>query len=518
MNRDSRRAGASPAPTGGWQIVRSLIHLPVVAAVLTVLGCDLARESGDADARSADDHWRIVQAYIDMDTAWHAKTDEIYMANDSDEERDRRLEEERGEHPDIMLAVTAARAIVDAGGEHVLDAARFLVNHPPGLSITEEHDIAFGMATLKSLVGPDWSVVEALKTRQDVWEKRRDEIYEGDYPVDDRRALLDELGHRPPEDSAATAAALLIVEQGSAHENAGEAAEFLIRPGVGAPAPETAVMAARLLLEHFPDYENWPMVLAWMDWSRPWDRVGSVDEFIAEMTEGATDPVVRATARYYAAAGLMVEVNRASVSPEERDDMRERALEHAMGLSLGVEDEEFLKSASDDNESTPRTLAEIEASLVHGIRHGTVGAILADETGRRLDGSEEKLSAYAGKVLLLDFWATWCGPCVAALPDLRELAAAYPKDRFEILGISVDEEVETVIEFMEDEPMPWAQWHIGSTSELMRSWQIRAYPTYMVIDADGKILRRGSGLVESRSLIEEALDDLPAAPSTASEA
>ncbi|MDE0421283.1 MAG: TlpA disulfide reductase family protein [Gammaproteobacteria bacterium] len=475
----------------------------------------MSTDPGDAQTPSVDDHWRIVQAYIDMDTAWHAKTEEIYRAESSDEERERRLKEERGEHPDIMLAVTAARAIVDAGDERALDAARFLVEHPTGLSATEQDDIEFGMSSLKSLVGPDWAVVETLKTRQDDWEMQRDEIYEADYAVDERRALLDELGS-PPKDAAATAAALLIVAQGAAHEHAGEAAEFLIKPGVSAPGPETAVMAARSLLEHFPDYDNWPMVLAWMDWSRPWDRGGAVDEFIAEMTGGAADPVVRATARYYAAAALMVNLNRASVLPEEREDMRARALAHAMGLSLGVEGEEFLKS-SEDSESTPRTLAQIEASLIHGIRHATVGAILADETGRRLDGSDEKLSAYAGKVLLLDFWATWCGPCVGALPDLRELAAAHPKDHFEILAISVDEEVETVIEFMEDEPMPWAQWHVGNKSELIGSWQIRAYPTYMVIDAQGEILARGLGLAESRSLIEEALGDLPAS-TAASEA
>ena len=458
---------------------------------------------------SADDHWKIVQAYIDMDTAWHAKTNEIYRADDPDEERERRLAEERGEHPDIMLAVTAARAIVDAGGERVLDAAKFLVEHPQGLSTTENEDIEYGMAALKSLVGPDWSRVETLKNAQDEWQQRYDEIIDADIPDEEKRGRLDELGRLAPEDAAATAAALVIVEFGSGHEKSREAAEFLIKPGVGAPAPETALMGARALLEHLPDYDDWANVLSWLEGVRPWDTTGGVYEFIAEMAATATDPVVRATARYFAATVLVFDMGRDSLTPEERAELRRRALEHATGLSLGVEEEAFVRELTVDGESVTKTLAETEAMLVYGLRHATPGGTLADETGRRLDGSEEKLSIYAGKVVLVDFWATWCGPCVAALPELRELAAAHPKDRFEILAISVDEEVETVIEFLEEEPMPWANWHIGTQSELARNWQIRAFPTYLVVDDDGTILSRGLTLEASKALIEQALNGTP---------
>ena len=509
MNRDSR--------TWKW-LNRRLFSLPVAATVLAMFGCDASRDSENAQATSADDRWKIVQAYIDMDTAWHAKTDEIFRADYPDEERERRLKEERGEHPDIMLAVTAARAIVDAGGDRVLDAAKFLVEHPRNLSSTEDQDIEFGIVALKSLVGPDWSLVEGLRNDQDEWQLRYSEIDDADLPDEEKRARRDELGD-VPEDTAAVAAALAIVELGTEHEHGAEAAEFLIKPGSGPPSPETALMAAKAALEHLPDYDNWTNVFSWLDGVRPWDTTGGVYEFIAEMAANATDPVDRATARYFAAAALMDNLGRGSVTPEKRDDLRRRALEHAIGLSLGVEEESFVRELTVDGESVTKTLAETEAMLVHGIRHATTGGTLADETGRRLDGSEEKLSAYAGKVVLLDFWATWCGPCIGALPELRELATAYPKDRFEILAISVDEEVETVVEFLEEEPMPWAHWHIGVGSELGRSWLIRRYPTYMVVDVDGTILSRGATLEESRTLIEEALGELPpAAGSTTSEA
>ena len=505
MNRDSRP----------WKRVCPVIHLSIAAAALAILGCGVSGDSDDAQVPSADDHWKIVQAYIDMDTAWHAKTNEIYMADDPDEERERRLTEERGEHPDIMLAVTAARAIVDAGGERALDAARFLVEHPRNLSSTDDQDIEYGMAALKSLVGPDWTVIEALKERQDDWQKRRAEIADADVSDEEKRGRLDELGRLAPEDAAATAAALLIVELGPDHEKSRDAAEFLIKRGVGAPAPETALMGARALLEHLPDYDDWTNVLSWLEGVRPWDTTGGVYEFIAEMAVTATDPVVRATARYFAATVLMYDMGGDSLTPEERADMRRRALEHATGLSLGVEEEAFVRELTVDGESVTKTLAERESMLVYGLRHATPGGTLADETGRRLDGSEEKLSAYAGKVVLLDFWATWCGPCVGALPKLRELAAAHPKDRFEILAISVDDEAETVIEFLEEEPMPWAHWHLGAQSELGRSWQIRSFPTYLVVDADGTILSRGLTLEASKALIEQALNGTPSVGSEA---
>ena len=69
-------------------------------------------------------------------------------------------------------------------------------------------------------------------------------------------------------------------------------------------------------------------------------------------------------------------------------------------------------------------------------------------------------------------------------------------------------------EFMEGEPMPWAQWHVGEYSELARSWQIRMYPTYVVVDENGLIMGRSSDLQASRALIEQALG---AEHSTASE-
>ena len=156
--------------------------------------------------------------------------------------------------------------------------------------------------------------------------------------------------------------------------------------------------------------------------------------------------------------------------------------------------------ASENPMSQPPAEAEFRS-----IRRGT----LPDVAGTRLDGVEERLSDYRGRIVLLDFWATWCGPCVAALPKLRELVAGLPADRFALVGISVDEELGTVTRFIEDEPMPWTNWHVGEGSDPARLLRIKALPTYVLADENGKILTRTGGLIPPFiSLIEKAVDHL----------
>jgi thiol-disulfide isomerase/thioredoxin len=121
----------------------------------------------------------------------------------------------------------------------------------------------------------------------------------------------------------------------------------------------------------------------------------------------------------------------------------------------------------------------------------TVGSTVPDVTGRRLDGTEDSLLAYRGRVVLIDFWATWCAPCVNTLPTLRELVAEIPADRFTLLSISVDDDRETVTRFMEDEPMPWANWYAGpGRDSIARAWGIRGFPTYVLVNDQGLVLAR----------------------------
>ena len=357
-------------------------------------------------------------------------------------------------------------------------------------------------------VGPDWAVVEKYLKQHRAWSKSNAERAIRSKPSDkSMRELLESLAN-PPDVGRAIAAATAILDLAGAHDKTIEAAEFLVmRAHFGRNSDQHMYVGAKALLAYAPGYQKWLQVLSHMDSRRMF--VGpAIDTFFEELASEAEDAVLRANGNYYVAAGFMRAANRFSGPAGNREVMRQRAIEAATGLSASVEAEKFL-GAYRDGTAIPQTLAEAEVDLLRSIRHGTVGATLPDVKGTRLDGIEECLSDYRGRIVLLDFWATWCGPCVVALPKLRELVAKLPPDRFAMVAISVDEELGTVTQFIEDEPLPWTNWHAGERSDFGRLLRIRGYPTYVLVDEHGKILARLNGLIPPfTSLIEKAVDQL----------
>ena len=444
-------------------------------------------------AAATEPNWQLVEAYLELDEAWHQKDREITAADVSSEEKERRRKEERGEHPDIGLAVASARAIIESDGKRAVESAQFLMEHTLGLSPTADSDIEFGTMALAQRIGPDWSVVERF--------------------TNPPKGFLARLFSAAPSGTKALAAARAIVDLGGTHDRTIDAAEFLVANGaaIRGGGPNNVLAGIRTLESHRPDYDDWPRMF--MHLGRSAGGFAEIDEFLTSKTTEDNAAVVRATARYYAAYRLARSINTAS--DEERDAYRERALNFASGLSAGVEDEEFVAKGRDaEGKATTQTLAEAERDILATLRYATVGGMVSDFAGVDLNGVEESLADYGGRVVLVDFWATWCGPCIAGLPKLRDLVAELPTERFEILSISIDQELESVMDFQEDEPMPWAQWHIGVGSELAKTWQVNAIPAYVLIDTRGKILAKGNALSDDflarlRQAVADAHEDDP---------
>ena len=113
--------------------------------------------------------------------------------------------------------------------------------------------------------------------------------------------------------------------------------------------------------------------------------------------------------------------------------------------------------------------------------------------GKTLDGKAISLNDYRGKVVLLDFWATWCGPCVEELPTIHDTYRKYHDEGFEVIGISTDLEDSVLRDFIKEREMPWPQIHELMTDKVSngRNYKLSGIPFALLIGRDGKIAALG---------------------------
>ena len=125
------------------------------------------------------------------------------------------------------------------------------------------------------------------------------------------------------------------------------------------------------------------------------------------------------------------------------------------------------------------------------------------------DGEEKTLADLRGNVVLLDFWATWCGPCIEATPDLKALYERYKHhDDFTLLALSLDTEVEKPKKYVEENEITWTQGFLGSWSETTapERFGVQGIPSLILIDAEGTVIARGHVAAQIEDALEEALD------------
>lgn len=209
----------------------------------------------------------------------------------------------------------------------------------------------------------------------------------------------------------------------------------------------------------------------------------------------------KAKALFALGSSLIRQAGGAGVNPKDAA----RAEEEAEKAMTRLE-----KEFADIKDPRGRLLADQSKGMLFEIRHLGIGKVAPEVKCQKLEKgdtlSDDTLKAYRGKVVVVDIWATWCGPCRAMIPHEREMVERLKDKPFALISVSGDDKVETLRTFLAKEPMPWVHW-FANRGGILKDWNIRFFPTIYVIDKAGVIRFkniRGEALEKAVvSLLEE---------------
>ncbi len=152
------------------------------------------------------------------------------------------------------------------------------------------------------------------------------------------------------------------------------------------------------------------------------------------------------------------------------------------------------------NGKYPELHKQAELSLFRVAPEGLVFPEFPEGT-KDMEGKAIKVADNRGKILLLDFWATWCTPCLGEIPHMVKAYEEYHDKGFEIVGISFDQSKEKLLQFTDKQKMTWRQYFdgLGWGNKIGKAYGIQAIPAMYLLDKDGKVITnnaRGGRLEE----------------------
>jgi len=141
-----------------------------------------------------------------------------------------------------------------------------------------------------------------------------------------------------------------------------------------------------------------------------------------------------------------------------------------------------------------------------------LGEMVPDFAATDLEGEPISIEAYRGKVVLVDFWAVWCGPCVAEMPNVKKVYEKYKDKGFDIIGISLDSDETSLRNYLNENEIPWRQVFSGKgwQSPVAQQYGIYSIPNMWLIDKEGKLLSNKARGEKLESMVAKALKEGPA--------
>ncbi len=252
-------------------------------------------------------------------------------------------------------------------------------------------------------------------------------------------------------------------------------------------------------LKQYPqDPRHWEVQLQRVFFLKDAENIPN-DEYVNTLKTVATAPDASAVARHRARA-VLLQTDLEGVKPSD-------------GLTPALEKEitDYEKDFPDDESG--KDLVEFRVQLLQASAPDKVNGVLeelskspnkstADTARNKLalatqpldlkfdsatDGKAVDLSKLHGKVVLLDFWATWCGPCMAKLPEIQKINGKYKGKDFQLIGISLDEDKDALLKTVKAKGMDWPEYFDGKgwESEVGTRFGVRSIPAAWLVDKKG---------------------------------
>jgi peroxiredoxin len=134
-----------------------------------------------------------------------------------------------------------------------------------------------------------------------------------------------------------------------------------------------------------------------------------------------------------------------------------------------------------------QTFAELAEGLLFELDHLIPGEAAPEIEGINANGKKMKLSDQRGKVVVLVFWGSWCGPCMAEVPYLRKLMAGFGRGPFTVVSVNSGDSKDKAAKAIADHKMTWPVFFDGMDGPIVKRWNVIHFPTIYLIDSKGII-------------------------------
>jgi thiol-disulfide isomerase/thioredoxin/Tfp pilus assembly protein PilF len=183
----------------------------------------------------------------------------------------------------------------------------------------------------------------------------------------------------------------------------------------------------------------------------------------------------------------------------------------ARALFKQLKDEDGKKLLEECLASNPDVTTATQARLIMDDPRRAREEFAPNFQFQSLQGEQFTLQQLKGRVLVIDFWATWCPPCRASVPELKDLTRKYPTDKLVLISVSADDDEAVWKDFVAKKAMEWPQYR-DSNHAVLDAFNVHSFPTYLVIDGDGIIKKRIVGLDPQQSVVfrlKQTLEEIP---------